>query len=238
VYKTIAVSLVCAMAAFSFGPTGGRAQTWPSDLNQPSETPSFSPDDPRLTLMIRNAVVALNQANLTGNYSVLRDLGTPNFQLTNSSARLAEAFAALRAHKIDISPIMFFNPKFLSAPTMQDGQVLRMTGFFPTTPEQVNFDLAFQLNGEQWMIAAIAVNVGPPGENAQAFSAPSSLASATEAVEQKPLRIDLSQAAAPPPARPAAPKKPAAKKPKPTATAAAQPAAPTASEPAAPATGR
>jgi len=185
----------------------------------------MTPDDPRLLLMIRNAVIALNQANLTGNYSVLRDLGTPNFQMSNNSARLAESFTALRARKIDISPVMFFNPKFTAPPSMQDGQVLRVTGFFPTTPEQVNFDLAFQLSGEQWTLAAIAVNVAPPGENAQAIAAPAYQPARTaETGDTKPIRIDLSQPSAPAGAQPGTPKKAAPKKPKPPAqkTAAAQ----------------
>ena len=186
----------------------------------------MSPDDLRLLLMVRNAIIALNQANLTGNYSVLRDMGTPNFQITNSSARLAEAFSTLRARRLDISPIMFFNPKFASPPSIQDGQVLRATGVFPTTPEQVNFDIAFQLFGEQWMLAGIAVNVAPPGENVQAMTTPAPARSAEMADTRPPSRIDLSQPSAPAPAQPATPKKAATpKKPKPPAqkTAAAQP---------------
>jgi hypothetical protein len=103
-----------------------------------------------------------------------------------------------------------------------------VTGFFPTTPEQVNFDLAFQLSGEQWMLAAIAVNVTPPGENVQAIAAPAFQPGRTaETADTKPIRIDLSQPSAPPPTQSGAPKKAAPKKPKLPAqkTAAAQPAA-------------
>ncbi len=229
--KRFALCLICCIATIQFGLTGAWAQSEPVPPDPQfaqAPQPGMSPDDPRLLLMIRNAVIALNQANLTGNYSVLRDMGTPNFQTTNNSARLAEAFAALRARKLDISPIMFFTPKFASPPAMQDGQVLRVTGVFPTTPEQVNFDLAFQLSGEQWMLAAIAVNVVPPGENVQAIAAPvPQTARMAETGDTKPTRIDLSQPSAPTPTQPAAPKKAASKKPKPPAqkTAAAQPAA-------------
>ncbi len=229
--KRFALCLICWIAALQLGLTGARAQSDPAPADAqeapaqaaPAQAPQpgMSSDDPRLLLMVRNAIIALNQANLTGNYSVLRDMGTPNFQITNSSARLAEAFATLRARKLDISPIMFFNPKFASPPSIQDGQVLRVTGVFPTTPEQVNFDLAFQMSGEQWMLAAIAVNVAPPGENVQAMA----VAPAPQP-ETKPSRIDLSQPA-PAPAPPAAPRKAGPRKPKPPAqkTAAAQPPA-------------
>jgi hypothetical protein len=233
VFKTIALSLMCGVAPLCFGAGAAKAELGAVYLNQQApETPSFSPDDPRLVLMVRNAVIALNQANLTGNYSVLRDLGTPNFQLSNNSARLAEAFASLRQRKIDISPIMFFTPKFASQPSVQEGQILRLTGHFATTPEQVNFDLAFQLQGEQWMLAAIAVSVTPPGDGSQVFAAPSPSAGRTaETAESKPIRIDLSQPAAPPPSKPG--KKPAAKKQKPAPqTAAAQQPAPATPAPA------
>ena len=39
-------------------------------------------------ILIRTALLALDQANKTGNYTVLRDLGSPDFQV-NTAARLA-----------------------------------------------------------------------------------------------------------------------------------------------------
>ena len=240
-----ALCLICWLAALQSGAAQGLVQSAspltdpqaPQSYQAPQTTqapeaseapqPIMSSSDPRLLLMVRNAIIALNQANLTGNYSVLRDMGTPNFQMTNSSARLAEAFASLRARRIDISPIMLFNPKFASPPSMQEGQVLRVAGLFPTTPEQVNFDLAFQMLGEQWMIAAIAVNVTPPGENFQA-NAGAPLPQRT-AETAKPVRIDLSQPAGAP-VQPAAARKASRRpKPHPQKTAAAQPSASTSS---------
>ncbi|MGA7328175.1 MAG: hypothetical protein WBX25_27725 [Rhodomicrobium sp.] len=195
------------------------------------------PNDIHLVLMIRNAVLALNQANWTGNYSVLRDMGTPSFQMTNSSARLAEIFTGIRARKIDLLPILAFNPKLISPPAVQDGQVLRLTGFFPTSPEQVTFDLAFQRDGERWLLAGIAVNTAPAeGPQALAPQAQSSRSAdadsrtAPKPGEARPIRIDLSQPVQPP-AKANTPKKPAAKKAKPHSekTAAVQaPAAPSA----------
>ncbi len=206
--------------------------TSPEQQPKEEEAATAIPDNLHLLLMIRNVVVALNQANTTGNYTVLREMGTANFQMTNSSARLAEVFAALRSRKIDLSPIMVINPKLNAAPALQDGQVLRLTGYFPTSPERVQFDLAFQHSGEQWPLAGIEINVAPPSDEAQASAAPAGQPAQAAAEpgkpgESKPIRIDLSQPA-PAQAKPGAPKKPVAvKKPKPTAqpaqkTAAAQ----------------
>jgi len=251
VIKKIALICISLFASLTALPGFSNAQFAPTPP-QPSQTqdeaPPAVPDDMRLILMIRNAVIALNQANATGNYSVLREMGTANFQMTNSPTRLAEIFAALRSRKIDLSPIMVFNPKLTSAPGLQDGQVLRLSGYFPTTPEQVQFDLAYQHSGDQWLMAGIAINVAPPSDEAQASAAPGGQAtaeagpaSAGKPGEAKPIRIDLSQPT-PAQAKPGAPKKSGAvKKPKPPAspaqkTAAAQgpgaaPAPPPASEP-------
>ncbi len=201
------------------------------------------PDDMRLVLMVRNAVVALNQANITGNYSVLREMGTANFQMTNSPARLAEIFATLRAHKIDMTPVMVFNPKFTTGPAL-DGQVLHVAGFFPTTPEQVQFDLAYQHMGEQWLLAGISISVTPAIEGAQASAAPAGqlLQASAEPPSSgaKPIRIDLNLPSSAQTGA-GAPKKPAAvKKPKPAApaqkAAASQTAAPVEAPPPPPAT--
>jgi len=210
--RRFSLSLFCVLA-FAVVTSAVSAQSPAS----PGQQTQAAPDDLRLILMIRNAVVALNQANITGNYSVLRDLGTPTFQQTNSSAKLAEAFATLRNRKIDISPVMFFPPKLTAQPTVLEGQVLRLTGFFATTPEQVNFDLAFQLTNDQWMLAAIAVNVAPPGEAQQS----SAMSDAPRTSEAKPIRIDLTQPASPG-AQPPQKKAPPQKKPKPGDAAAAQ----------------
>src|SRR2546429_8643028 len=55
-------------------------------------------------ILIRPALLALDQANKTGNYTVLRDLGSPDFQ-PNSAARLAEIFAQQRRDNIDLSGV-------------------------------------------------------------------------------------------------------------------------------------
>src|SRR5262249_54607445 len=52
-------------------------------------------------ILIRTALLALDQANKTGNYTVLRDLGAPDFQ-ANTAARLAEIFAQQRRDNVDL----------------------------------------------------------------------------------------------------------------------------------------
>jgi len=54
------------------------------------------PDQYKLNLLIRTTIIAINQANKTGNYTVVRDLAAPDFQNVNSAEKLAEIFTGLR----------------------------------------------------------------------------------------------------------------------------------------------
>lgn len=115
------------------------------------------PDNLKLLILIRTSLIALNQADLTGNYSVLRDLAAPGFQQANDPAKLAQIFADLRNRRIDLSPITVIPPRLTQPAFVTDKGMLRITGFFPTKPEQVNFDLVFQQIGGQWRLFGISV---------------------------------------------------------------------------------
>jgi hypothetical protein len=139
-----------------------------------------------LTVIVKDAIIALHQANLTGNYSVLRDMGTPVFRENFDQAALAAAFANLRARKIDLSPAYFLSPNLTKAPELNKDNELVVTGFFPTQPLQIQFELRFmQLDG-RWRLAGMGVDaVAPPGPQASA-AAPPPPASSPPAPAQQP----------------------------------------------------
>jgi hypothetical protein len=60
-------------------------------------------------ILVRTTLLALDQANKTGNYTVLRDLGAPGFQI-NTAARLAEIFAGHRRDNLDLSGVAVIDP--------------------------------------------------------------------------------------------------------------------------------
>lgn len=115
-------------------------------------------------MLIRTTLIALSQANQTGNYSVLRDLGTPQFQAMNTDARLAEIFVGLRQRKLDFSPIVFFDPKLVRPAAIQANGLLRLTGYFETRPERILFDIGFELVNGEWRLSAIVVDMNQPTE--------------------------------------------------------------------------
>jgi hypothetical protein len=120
------------------------------------------PNDDVLLMLIESSVISLNHANITGNYAVLREMGAPEFQRANSAERLAQIFAQLRGRQLDLSPILIVQPKLFRKPEMNADGMIRVTGFFPTSPERVNFDLIFQPVNSRWRLYGIAVEPSPP----------------------------------------------------------------------------
>jgi hypothetical protein len=117
-------------------------------------------------VLIRTTLVALQQANQTGNYSVLYGISAPNFQSVNTPDRLAQIFANLRAKNFDLSGVVVLEPQLSVLPEVYQNGVMRMAGFFPSVPIQVYFDLQFIPVQGQWKLLAIAVNVAPPAGGA------------------------------------------------------------------------
>jgi hypothetical protein len=126
-------------------------------------------DGAALAILIKGTVMALHQANVTGNYSVLRDLGTPIFRERFDQTALANAFANLRARKVNLGPALLVAPNLTKNPELNQNGELVLVGDFPTQPLQIHFELLFlQLDGV-WRLAGLAVDaVLPPGAQAAA----------------------------------------------------------------------
>ena len=110
-------------------------------------------------ILIRSTLLALDQANKTGNYTVLRDLGAPGFQ-TNSAARLGEIFAKQRVDNLDLSGVAVIDPQLSLLPQIEANGLMHMAGLFPSVPTQVNFDLSFAPVNGQWRLFGISVSLG------------------------------------------------------------------------------
>jgi hypothetical protein len=110
-----------------------------------------------LAELVKGAVIALHQANMTGNYSVLRDLGTPMFRERFDQTSLAITFKGLRSRKINLAATLLLSPNLTKQPQYTQDQLI-LTGDFPTQPLKVQFMLAFmQLDGV-WRLNNIAVD--------------------------------------------------------------------------------
>ena len=118
-------------------------------------------------MLLRNVITAVNQANITGNYTVLRDLGCPAFRERNSAAQLAAIFQQLRDQKIDLSPTLTLDPQFYEQPGINRAGELQVVGYFPTQPLQVHFRLLFQKVGNDWEVDTVSIGTGQAQQHEQ-----------------------------------------------------------------------
>lgn len=110
-------------------------------------------------ILVRSALLAVDQANKTGNYTVLRDLGAPGLQ-ANTSAQLAEIFASQRKQGIDLAGVAVLEPQLTLLPQIETNGMLHIAGFFPSVPLRLNFELLFAPADHQWKLFGISVNLG------------------------------------------------------------------------------
>jgi hypothetical protein len=142
--------LACCLAA--------AAAPIPAHAQQPAAVPGTAvPDSLIVNKLIWSAMAALDQANQTGNYSVLRDLGSPGFQANNSAATLGAIFETLRSQQVDLGYTLLVGPNLETSPAIVEGGLLRVRGSFPLRPVPIGFDLLFENVSGQWRIFGIAV---------------------------------------------------------------------------------
>jgi hypothetical protein len=161
------------------------SQAKKDDRSTPKASESPRPaniDHNGVLILIRSTLLALDHANKTGDYSVLRELGAPEFK-TNNPARLAEAFAKLRNEEVDLSGVAVLEPQLTLAPQIETNGMLHMAGFFPSAAMQLNFEFAFAPVDRQWKISGMSVKLGASTPSAPDSPSPVAPAPAQEKPE-------------------------------------------------------
>ena len=152
------------------GPRGEQQQQQPAPAGPvmaPKSSPSISLA--QALYLIRSTLLTLNDANRSGNYSVLRDLAAPGFQQKNSAADLALIFADLRRRNFDLFAVALAAPQLAAAPARDDQGMLEADRPLSDRPQQINFDLIYQDVAGQWRLFGISVQTpdAPPQPQAQ-----------------------------------------------------------------------
>ena len=129
----------------------------PCGLAAAPASPAAIPDGYQLSLMIYGALTALDQANSTGNYTVLRGLAAPAFQSLNSPEALANVFAKYRRAHVTLAPVVLFQPTLTQEPEIGADGLLHLKGYFATRPLRIGFELAFQSVGGAWRLMTMSI---------------------------------------------------------------------------------
>ena len=112
--------------------------------------------------LIRDVMTVVNHGNWTGNYTVLRDYASRDFAEANDPTRLAGLFTDLRESGFDLLPILITEPRILRAQIAPGNTQIRLTGYFPTTPQHYSFDLVFVNENRRWQMLDISLGAFDP----------------------------------------------------------------------------
>lgn len=135
----------------------GQALAQPAPGIVPPPSPMPVPNELELAKLIWSTMAAVDHANLSGNYSVLRDLSAPAFQINNDPARLAKIFESLRASNVDLSNTMLLAPTYRTAPVILSPDVLHVQGYFGLRPTAIGFDLYYQWLQGRWRLYGVQI---------------------------------------------------------------------------------
>ena len=120
--------------------------------------PANTIDAAELSALIRSTLTALAHATMTGNYTVLRDLGGPDFYKNNDAAKLASAFEGLRSDVLDPNRIQLTAPVLVRPPGRDAEGKLHLLGYLDTGPRKLRFRLVFVPDGPGWKLHGIGVD--------------------------------------------------------------------------------
>jgi hypothetical protein len=113
------------------------------------------PDQLQMAKLLWTTMAAVDHANKSGNYSVLRDISSTAFQINNDPSKLAQAFSTIRNSRIDVSNALLVAPSYSGAPQQLQADVLRVQGVFSLRPVAIGFDMFFQWERGEWRLFGI-----------------------------------------------------------------------------------
>lgn len=147
-------ALFAGTASFAAGATPTIAPAAPP----PSQAEIVMPSSDVLIVLIRSTLDALNQANITNNYTVLNGLGSISFAANNPPAKLAMVFEPFRANGINLSGTLVTTPILDQPAKIEQGRLL-LVGHLETRPQVTRYNLIFEPTGGAWRISDLNVSM-------------------------------------------------------------------------------
>ena len=133
-------------------------------LAAPARAENTVPSAELQEILIKTSLLTLNDANLTGNYTVLHAKLAKPFREQFNPDRLKQVFKPFADKKLDLGPIAG-KPPIVTADTLIDNRgALLLRGYFDTAPSRVNYELDFLPSEGLWKPIMLNVRVKPPNE--------------------------------------------------------------------------
>ena len=116
-------------------------------------------------ILIKTALLTLNDANITGNYAVLHAKLAKPFRDQFSPDRLKQIFKPFADQKLDYGLIAARPPVASVQATIDSRGALLLRGYFDTRPSRLTYDLDFIPSEGEWKPIKLNVDVKPVQSN-------------------------------------------------------------------------
>jgi hypothetical protein len=115
-------------------------------------------------VLIKTSLLTLNDANVTGNYTVLHAKLAKPLREQFSPDKLKQAFKEFADKKIDWEVVAAKPPIAVKDAQIDDKGVLHLSGFFDASNSHVTYDLDFVPSEGEWKAIKLNVDVKPTGQ--------------------------------------------------------------------------
>ena len=131
-------------------------------IGAPAQAQLKLPTQNAQEVLIKTTLLTFNDANVTGNYSVLHAKTSKPFRDEFSPDRLKEVFKVFAEKHIDFDVIAAKTPLPTQEAKIDESGKLILQGYFDTTPNHVYYDLHYILSEGDWKPIEINVKVRAP----------------------------------------------------------------------------
>ena len=114
------------------------------------------PDDNEQEILVKTTLMTFNDANLTGNYSVLHGKASKPFREQLPVDKLADVFKEFSDKKVNIESIVADEISAVDAKI--DDAILSLKGRFKDETRRIRFDLKYIREDNAWKL--VGINVG------------------------------------------------------------------------------
>jgi opacity protein-like surface antigen len=121
-----------------------------------------APGPEQQEVLIKSSLMTFNDANVTGNYTVLHAKLSQPFRDQFTPDKLKQSFKAFADAHIDFDLIVAKPPVLTEPAKVDDEGRLLLRGYFDTRPSRVNYDLAFIRSEGEWKLIRLNVDVKKP----------------------------------------------------------------------------
>jgi hypothetical protein len=117
------------------------------------------PNATQQEVLVKTTLLTFNDANMTGNYTVLHAKLSKPFRDQFGPDKLKEVFKDFADKELSLTPIARLPIVETSAPAIDNNGILTLTGYFDTKPKQVKYQLRFLPSDGAWKPLGIKVDV-------------------------------------------------------------------------------